>query len=359
MTSISVLLLLLLLVSQLSVAISPTEAATAGTQSAGFALRRRPIPPLSVSSSANHIAYRDDPKVTVARSIMDVFAAAPVNVYVNITVNGKEKGTFVIKCSPDMDLGDVLEQIWGPPSEIVKDLDTWAFMYKGTKLPVSDTVAEVLENTGGKDAATAITLDVTKAPTKAAIYGFRVGKQVTSALGFILFRSLWEIFKRLVLKWRIRRSSPKKQQKQDSAYKAKREAALPRIVRRRHRVLSRSAEYKTSGWLTTLPSTDNNAGLDSAEFRDALNMRHGRHPPGLTARCDHSNQPLTADHAMCCKRYGLVIRRHNELWDTFAELIGMAWGDAGVRREVVLKEGEEGNGGVRADLVARQAAPSV
>ncbi|CEM28789.1 unnamed protein product [Vitrella brassicaformis CCMP3155] len=48
-----------------------------------------------------------------------------------------------------------------------------------------------------------------------------------------------------------------------------------------------------------------------------------------------------------------MIRLHNELRDTFAELIGMAWGDAGVRREVVLKEGEEGEGGVRADIVAR------
>ena len=137
--------------------------------------------------------------------------------------------------------------------------------------------------------------------------------------------------------WTVRRSSPKKQQ-QDSAYKAKREAALPRIVRRRHRVLSRSAEYKTSGWLTTLPSTDNNTGLDVAQFRDALTMRYGRHPPGLVARWDHCNQPLTVDHALCCKRYGLVICRHNELRDTF-------------------------DGGVRADIVARgvwewQAAPS-
>ncbi|CEM37722.1 unnamed protein product, partial [Vitrella brassicaformis CCMP3155] len=142
----------------------------------------------------------------------------------------------------------------------------------------------------------------------------------------------------------IRHALTKSKQQQDVAHKTKREAALPHIDRRRHCVLSRSAEYKTSGWLTTLPSTDNNTGLDAAEFRDALNMRYGRHPP---------NQPLTVDHALCCKRYGLVIRRHNELRDTFAELIGMAWGDAGVRREVVLKEGEEGEGGVRADIVAR------
>ncbi|CEM36959.1 unnamed protein product [Vitrella brassicaformis CCMP3155] len=148
----------------------------------------------------------------------------------------------------------------------------------------------------------------------------------------------------------IRHALTQSKQQQDSAYKAKREAALPHIDRRRHRVLSRSAEYKTSGWLTVLPLTDNNTDLDAAEFRDALNIRYGRHPPGLAARCDHCNQPLTVDHALCCKRYGLMIRRHNELRDTFAELIGMAWGDAGVRREVVLKEGE---GGVRADIVAR------
>ncbi|CEM21107.1 unnamed protein product [Vitrella brassicaformis CCMP3155] len=151
----------------------------------------------------------------------------------------------------------------------------------------------------------------------------------------------------------IRHALTQSKQQQDVAHKTKREAALSHIDRRRHRVLSRSAEYKTSGWLTTLPSTDNNTGLDAAEFRDALNMRYGRHPPGLAARCDHCNQPLTVDYALCCKWYGLVIHRHNELRDTFAELIGMAWGDAGVRREVVLKAGEEGEGGVRADIVAR------
>ncbi|CEL92308.1 unnamed protein product, partial [Vitrella brassicaformis CCMP3155] len=151
----------------------------------------------------------------------------------------------------------------------------------------------------------------------------------------------------------IRYALTNSKQQQDVANKTKREVVLSHIDRRRHRVLSRSAEYKTSGWLTTLPSTDNNTGLDAVEFRDALNMRCGRHPPGLAARCDHCNQPLTVDHALCCKRYGLMIRRHDELRDTFAELIGMAWGDAGVRREVVLKEGEEGEGGVRADIVAR------
>ncbi|CEL92398.1 unnamed protein product, partial [Vitrella brassicaformis CCMP3155] len=161
----------------------------------------------------------------------------------------------------------------------------------------------------------------------------------------------------------IRYTLTRSKQQQDVAHKTKREAALPHIDRRRHRVLSRSAEYKTSGWLTTLPSTDNNTALDAAEFRDALNLRYGRHPPGLAARCDYCNQPLTVDHALCCKRYGLVTRRHNELRDTFAELTGMAWDDAGVRQEVVLKEGEERKGGVRADIVAcdvweRQAAAS-
>ncbi|CEM39257.1 unnamed protein product, partial [Vitrella brassicaformis CCMP3155] len=85
----------------------------------------------------------------------------------------------------------------------------------------------------------------------------------------------------------IRHALTKSKQQQDVAHKTMREAALPHIDRRRHRVLSHTAKYKTSGWLTILPSTDNNTGLDAAEFRDALNMRYGRHPPGLAARCDH------------------------------------------------------------------------
>ncbi|CEM32047.1 unnamed protein product [Vitrella brassicaformis CCMP3155] len=82
-------------------------------------------------------------------------------------------------------------------------------------------------------------------------------------------------------------------------------------------------------------------------------MQYGRYPPGLAARRDHCNKPLTVTHALDCKRYGLVNRRHNELRDTFAELIGMAWGAAGVRREVVLQEGTKGEDGVRADIVPR------
>ncbi|CEM38072.1 unnamed protein product [Vitrella brassicaformis CCMP3155] len=50
----------------------------------------------------------------------------------------------------------------------------------------------------------------------------------------------------------IRHALTQSRQQQDIDHKAKREAALPHIDRQPHRVLSRSAEYKTSGWLTTL-----------------------------------------------------------------------------------------------------------
>ena len=89
-----------------------------------------------------------------------------MNVFVNITVDGKEKGTFVIDCPAGKVLGFVLDRAC--EKELIdklKDLDSYALLYNGTKLTVSDPVAEVLK-TAGKDAATAITLDVTKAPSK-------------------------------------------------------------------------------------------------------------------------------------------------------------------------------------------------
>ncbi|CEM17648.1 unnamed protein product [Vitrella brassicaformis CCMP3155] len=168
MTSISVLLMSLLVV------ISPAEAVMDAKQSAGFVLFRRPIPPISVPSSANRIAYRRDPKVTVASSTMDLLhaltASVDVKVWVNITTNKRKRGTYGVKCTPDKPLGIVLDRACEEEitSSILKGLDSYAFVYNGTQLAVSDTVAEVLER-AGNNAANAITLEVTKAPTKARV----------------------------------------------------------------------------------------------------------------------------------------------------------------------------------------------
>ncbi len=151
----------------------------------------------------------------------------------------------------------------------------------------------------------------------------------------------------------LRRALKLSREQQDAAHKSKMESARPRIDSQRHRVINRNTEYKTSAWLTTLPLRASNTDLDASEFRDTLNRRYGRHPPNLPPRCEPCNVPLTVTHALDCKKGGRVTGRHNELRDTFFGMMGMTWGYTGVRREVVLKEGEEGARGVVADIVAR------
>ena len=82
-----------------------------------------------------------------------------------------------------------------------------------------------------------------------------------------------------------------------------------------------------------LPSTVNGTELSAVEFRDALNLRHARTPPGLQPSCDGCNQKFSVRHALECKKGGLVILRHNEIRDELNDLASKAFSPSAVRDE--------------------------
>jgi hypothetical protein len=88
------------------------------------------------------------------------------------------------------------------------------------------------------------------------------------------------------------------------------------------RTIRRGTE--TGAWLSVLPSTVCGTELSAQEFRDAISMRYGDAPPDLPARCDGCDAPFTLQHALACKKGGLVIFRHNEIRDELVNIAGKA-----------------------------------
>ncbi len=67
---------------------------------------------------------------------------------------------------------------------------------------------------------------------------------------------------------------------------------------------------ETGAWLSVLPSTVNGTELSAKEFRDALTIRYGELPSNFPHKCDGCNAHFTLQHALGCKKGGLIIFRH-------------------------------------------------
>ena len=55
--------------------------------------------------------------------------------------------------------------------------------------------------------------------------------------------------------------------------------------------------------------------MGAQEWRDALFLQYGLEPPDLPKICDGCNAAFSICHALNCKKEGLVIARHNKLYD--------------------------------------------
>ena len=73
-------------------------------------------------------------------------------------------------------------------------------------------------------------------------------------------------------------------------------------------------------WLTVLPIEEHGFALHKGAFRDALALRYGWRPHGMSSICICGKQNDTS-HALSCARGGYVIMRHNEIRDVTATLL--------------------------------------
>jgi hypothetical protein len=90
------------------------------------------------------------------------------------------------------------------------------------------------------------------------------------------------------------------------------------------RTIQRGQE--TGLWLTTLPSTVNSTELSVQEFRDQLLLRYD-----LPSHCDRCGQSFSIQHAMTCKKGGLVIVCHNKIGDELADIASKALTPSAIR----------------------------
>jgi hypothetical protein len=64
--------------------------------------------------------------------------------------------------------------------------------------------------------------------------------------------------------------------------------------------------------------------LGTHKFRDTISMRYGDAPPDLPVRCAGCNATFTLQHALACKKGGLVIFYHNKIRDELVNMTGKA-----------------------------------
>jgi hypothetical protein len=90
-------------------------------------------------------------------------------------------------------------------------------------------------------------------------------------------------------------------------------------------------------WLSAIPSRVNGTELSALEFRDALHMRYGRTPGNLPCVCDGCKAKFTLQHALECKKGGLVTMRHDELNGEVKEWCCKALTPSAVRVEPLIQ----------------------
>jgi hypothetical protein len=89
-------------------------------------------------------------------------------------------------------------------------------------------------------------------------------------------------------------------------------------------------------WLTAMPDALNGTALSADEFRDNLRIRLGLEPTSLPHCCEGCGQRFSVEHAMSCKKGGLVMLRHNDVAAEWHHLCAQALTPAAVTDEPLI-----------------------
>jgi hypothetical protein len=93
---------------------------------------------------------------------------------------------------------------------------------------------------------------------------------------------------------------------------------LARLPCNTQRTIQRGKE--TGLWLTILLSTVNGMEPLAQEFQDQLLLWYARSPGDLPEVCNGCGLTFNIQHAMTCKKGGLMIIHHNEIGDKLADI---------------------------------------
>ena len=84
--------------------------------------------------------------------------------------------------------------------------------------------------------------------------------------------------------------------------------------------------FKTgSCWLTAKVSERDNFVLSKNEFQDSMALRYGLPLTNLPVKCDRCGENFHVQHALICKKGGLITQSHNEIRDLLVDLSCLAW----------------------------------
>ena len=86
-------------------------------------------------------------------------------------------------------------------------------------------------------------------------------------------------------------------------------------------------------WLSVIPTRMNGTSLSANEWRDNARLRYNLKPLDMPQLCDGCMCPMSVEHALSCKKGGLVHIRHDDVADEWRHLCGTATTFSKVTRE--------------------------
>ena len=84
--------------------------------------------------------------------------------------------------------------------------------------------------------------------------------------------------------------------------------------------MERNFKTGNSCWLTAQVSERDNFVLSKNEFQDSMALRYGLLLTNLPVKCDGCGEDLHVQHALICKKGGLITQRHKEIRDLLGDL---------------------------------------
>ena len=103
--------------------------------------------------------------------------------------------------------------------------------------------------------------------------------------------------------------------------------------------LDLAMEKGASCWLNALPLKRYHFDLTKGEFRDGIALRYGRDPVKLPSRCA-CGENFNVAHALHCPKGGYTHIRHNDIRDSFANLLNEVCNDVEVEPCLQSLQGE-------------------